>query len=160
MVQTTTQLTIDLYWSCGNGTPFEVPCLHVWYDDHEPNSSHVQDRWNDPARIAQQTAQKIPAESMGGTSPRSRAFVILLHMLGYAWEVSRGLSDPGWSAWWSPSRVNGPPRCANSSNSSRLRRQLFRARCHHLAAKTRGKKQHVSKNEKKTMAGKHSVDGS
>jgi len=27
---------------------------------------------------------------MGGTSPRSRAFVILLHMLGYAWEVSRG----------------------------------------------------------------------
>ena len=94
MFQTTNQLTIDLYWSCGNGTPFEVPCLHVWYDDHEPNSSHVQDRWNDPARIAQQTVRKTPAESMGGTSPRSRAFVILLHMLGYAWEVSRGLSDP------------------------------------------------------------------
>jgi hypothetical protein len=93
MFQTTNQLTIDLYWSCGNGTPFEVPCLHVWYDDHEPNSSHVQDRWNDPARIAQQTVRKIPAESMGGTSPGSRAFVILLHMLGYAWEV-----DPLWRA--------------------------------------------------------------
>ena len=43
----------------------------------------------------------------------------------------------------------GAPRCANSSNSSRLRRQFFRARCHHLAAKTRGKNNTLKQMRKK-----------
>ena len=82
--------------------------------------------------------------------------MLLLHISIDTIDISMGETPPGDR----PAGSHGPPRCANSSNSSRLRRQLFRARCHHLAAKTRGKKQHVSKNEKKTMAGKHSVDGS